>query len=527
MDIVTKINELKKFPSPAGGNAKASVIDLGSNSVKMVNYNVDSNDSYKPYHQESVRVKLAEGLVDGVILDSHIGNTIETLKFFRNVIDFEQIDYVMAVATSAVRDASNQDLFVESIRRETGFDFKILSEREEALYSFAGAIRSLNLPSAVFFDLGGGSLEIVSSKNFEIQKISSLPLGTLRLTQQFSTDSGYSEKDISGMRSYVSGHLPAMESLGLSGADDPVLVGVGGTLRTIAKYDQQTTQYPLAKLHNYSMPYGSLKSISQDFLSKTPQELAKIESVGNGSAYTVQAGSLVISELVKKLGFQSLVVSAQGLREGTLSLSLQFPEDFATHGIGAEHVQDLIHLSCQPDDVSEYVEDLVRLLFSMDLITDRERILLAQAVVQIDKLSSFRDVDNVLYAILDDDSTLSHREQLVVALSLVYSKKKRKAESLISRFEGILMQPDKKAIKKISSVVSLCDIFHKTGTRVRPKSEARSSLSLDVYPSKNTFPEVLLQQACSKMENALGISVRSEIYYRTSGFSPSKPIGVS
>ena len=379
----------------------------------------------------------------------------------------------------------------------------------------------------VFFDIGGGSLEIVSSKNFEIQNVSSLPLGALRLTQQFSAGQGYSGKDVSDMRSHIADSLPDRESLGLSGADGPVLVGVGGTLRAMAKYDQQATGYPLAKLHNYSMPYESLRSISQDLLSKTAQEVARIESIGSGRAHIVQAGSLVVSELARKLGFESLVVSAQGLREGTLSLSLQFPEDFAAHGIDAVHVQDLIHLSCQPDAISEYVEDLVRLLFSMDLITDRERILLAEAILQIDKLSSFRDVDNVLYAILDDDSTLSHREQLVVALSLIYSKKKKKAEALISRFGRILRQPDRKAIRRISSVVSLCDIFHKTGTRVRPRSGAPSMLSLDVYASKNTFPEFLLQQACSRMENALGISIRSEIYYRTSGFSPSKPIGVS
>ena len=65
MDILKKHGTLKKFPIFHNGTGKASVVDLGSNSVKMVNYNVDSTNSYKPYHQESVRVKLAEGLVDG------------------------------------------------------------------------------------------------------------------------------------------------------------------------------------------------------------------------------------------------------------------------------------------------------------------------------------------------------------------------------------------------------------------------------------------------------------------------------
>ena len=120
-----KNTELKKFPTLRDGYGKASVIDLGSNSVKMVNYLVDSNNSYKPYHQESVRVKLAEGLIDGSIQEKYIENTIETLKLFRNIVDFERIDYETAVATSAVRDANNKEYLINKIRNETGFNFKI------------------------------------------------------------------------------------------------------------------------------------------------------------------------------------------------------------------------------------------------------------------------------------------------------------------------------------------------------------------------------------------------------------------
>ena len=506
--MMAKVNRLKTLPHAAGSHAKASVIDLGSNSLKLVNYNVDSN-SYKPYHQESTSIKLAEGLVDGILLDRYTAKAIETLKFFRNIIDFEQIDYTIAVATSTVRDATNRDTFLEDIRRETGFSFKILSEREEALYSYTGAICSLSLPSTVFFDIGGGSLEFVSSDNFEIQNILSLPLGALRLTQQFSTGGSYSRKEISSMRSHIADCLPSKESLGLS-SSDPVLVGAGGTLRAIAKYDQHRTGYPLTKLHNYSISAESIESICWDLLLKTPQEMAMIESIGNRRACIIQAGLVAVSEIVEKLGFSSLVVSAQALREGTLSLSLQYPEDFAAHKIDRVHVQDLVHLSCQPNIISRYIAELTETLFSMKLVTDKERILLAEAIIQIDKLSSFRDADSVLYSILDDDSILSHREQLMVALSLIYSKKK-KLNSLISKFEDILELEDKKTIRRISTVITLCDIFHRTRTTVRPRYEGTDLLSLDICASK-TFPEVLLRRACSKMSSTLGINIKPVIH---------------
>ena len=326
---------------------------------------------------------------------------------------------------------------------------------------------------------------------------------------------------------YVQKLLPGRESLGISDSDSIVLVGVGGTLRAIAKYNQEKTNYPLKKLHNYLLSLDSLKNTLNDFSNKNNEELSKIESIGSGRSDTIKAGLVVVSELMKKLDFSSLVVSAQGLREGTLSLSLQYRQEFSKHEIDISHVEELIQLSCQPDILSEYVEDLVRLLFSMKLISDKERVLLAQSISYIDTLSSFRDVDNVLYTILDNDSILSHREQLIVALSLIYSKKKKKAESLITRFEKILDSADKKTIKKISTVVSLCDISHKTGTLLTSKSDNPDSILLKVHVSKNHFPEVLLNQACKKLENVLGIQVKLAIYYETSEQSKFKPLGIT
>lgn len=497
------------------GVGKASVIDLGSNSVKMVNYNVDANNSYKPYHQESVRVKLAEGLKDGIIEEKYIEKTIESLKLFRNIVDLEQIDYLIAIATSTVRDAKNKHEFLERIHKEANFEFKILSEEEEALYSYAGAIRALNLPSVVFFDIGGGSLEIVSSKNFEIKKIISLPLGSLRLTQQFSNKSQLTQKCFTEMKNYIFDLLPTREELGISEVENLQLVGVGGTIRALAKYNQKNTDYPLAKVHNYNLTFDSLDTIRKGLSNQPNEKITKIESLGSRSD-TIKTGSIVVTELMRKMEFSSLIVSAQGLREGNLSLSLQYPEEFSSHKIEPDHVQELIYLSCQPGIISEYVEDLVRLLFSMGLLSEKERILLAESIRQIEKLSSFRDVNNVLYTILDDDSILSHREQLIVAISLIYSKKKKKAESLIERFEVILKPFDKKTIKKISSVVSLCDIFYKTGTKVKPKLNSASSLGLDVYAFKNTFPEMLLKQACEKIENTIGITINTSVYYQSS-----------
>jgi exopolyphosphatase/guanosine-5'-triphosphate,3'-diphosphate pyrophosphatase len=433
---------------------------------------------------------------------------------------------VICIATSTVRDAKNNLEFLEKIYRETGFKFKILSEKHEALYSYTGAIRSLKIPSVIFFDLGGGSLEIVYATNYKIKKIISLPLGSLRLSQLFADKKGnFSTINYSKMCEYVIKSLPSREELGITEKEISV-VGVGGTLRSITKYDQKLKNYPLKKIHNYFMPSESINKIAQILKTYDIEKISKIESIGSGRSETIRAGTCVIAELMKKLELNNLFASAHGLREGSLSISMQYSSEFNDDSITAHQIYDIIGLSTHPDTLSEYVEDFIRLLFSITLISEKERILLAQAISQIDVLSSFRDADNILYTIMDNDSSLSHREQLIVSLSLVYSKKKKKSQSLISKYLVLLQQNDRKIIRKISSIVSLCDILNKTRTKVNPSFE-NSTLILKICPKKNTFPEVLFEQACKRLENTLNIHVQSIIFYQSSFENVSNPIGIT
>jgi len=511
--------------SPSAPHSRAAVIDLGSNSLKLVNYNVSSDNNYKPYHHESVRVRLGEGLEDGVLRPKYVDRTVDALKLFRNIVDFEQIDYVVCIATSAARDAKNRDELLEQIHKHTGFSFTILSEWEEAAYSYAGASRALRIPTAVFFDIGGGSLEIVYAEQYEIKKMASLPLGTLRLRQAFCGKRGsFTSEEYRDMKRHAASLLPSREALGVTG--DVPIVGVGGVLRAIAKHDQAVSQYPLSKVHNYRLSADSIKKTAGQLSGLSVEKIARIESIGAGRADTVQPGACAISELVKKMGGREVIVSAQGLREGALAVSLQGPRRFRGGHTACTHLaRDVICLASHPDTLSEYVEDLVRLLFSMDLVSEHERLLLAQSILQMGRLSLFREADNVLHSILDDDSPLSHRDQLVIALSLIYSKKRKKAESLMAKYARLVDSADRKAIKKISSIVSVCDIFHKTGTRVLP-SAGGSVLSLAVHPSGNAFPEALFGRACERMEGALNISVRPSVLYADRTGSRTRPLGI-
>jgi exopolyphosphatase/guanosine-5'-triphosphate,3'-diphosphate pyrophosphatase len=493
---------------------KISVIDLGSNSVKMVNFNVNPDNSYQAYQHESVTVRLGEGLTEtGNLKDGPIKRTTSALKLFSDIINVQSIKHVLAVATSAVRDAINKDEFLDRIYFETGFKFRVLSEEEEALYSYTGAIRSLGLPTVLFFDIGGGSLELVSASQFKIKKIISLPLGTLRLMQAFADNTTISKKSLGKMKSHIWNLIPTRKELQLS--DDCVFVGVGGTLRAMAKYHQDITGYPLNKIHNYKISKKAIHSISTRLALLKPEKIAKINSISSNRAETIAAGSCVIDLLMEKLGFDEITVSAQGLREGTLSLSLEYPKEFAAGKIDQEHIQNSIRYSYEPDMIPQHMEDIVRFMVSTGFISESERLILAHAIRQIPSSATFQNITNFLVVGMDVDSHLSHHDQLISVLSIIHTKKKKRLDKIFERFDSILQQSDKRSIRKISVLLLLSEILNKADAKIKTKLVDDDLIKMKIHSSKNKFPSVLFDEVCNKLSDVLNVDISYSVIYNS------------
>jgi exopolyphosphatase/guanosine-5'-triphosphate,3'-diphosphate pyrophosphatase len=318
---------------------KISVIDLGFNSVKLVNYNVDSDNSFKREEQFSVKARLGEGLSKHYSLSEQaIVRTIAALKKFREVISLRKIQIILPIATSAVRESSNQHQFLRLVQKETGFRFRVLTEEEEALYSYIGASRAIWLPDALFFDLGGGSLEMVSTKDYKVKKIISLPLGALRLSERFVSESNgiLSKKDVLSLEREINYSLPSSSNLKISNGVS--LVGIGGSVRAIARYHQKITKYPLPEIHNYIMDSFSLQSIRKNLCKLGYNKIANIDAIGKKRAHTITAASFVVDMLMQKLEIEKIIVSTHGLREGYLSEYLRGPLNIDSHQLDIKNI---------------------------------------------------------------------------------------------------------------------------------------------------------------------------------------------
>lgn len=433
-----------------------------------------------------------------------MSRAIDTLKVFRDIIQLNPIKSVLPIATSAVREASNRDEFLSSVSKETGFNFKVLSEREEALYSYVGAIKSLDIPDVLFFDIGGGSLEIVHAERFRIKKVISLPLGALRLTNQFDGKKGkLTDKNLKNLKRYVWDLLPSKKDLGMS--ENTNLVGVGGALRALSRYEQRISGYPLDKIHNYKINNKSLDSTVSRLSKMKSDDLSKISVIGSSRAETIVAGSCVINTLMEKYNFSNLCVSNHGLREGALSIFLEDPKVYHDGSLTAEQIRKTIGLD-ELRKTNPEKENFLNTLVSIKLISKREMHILNFAERIMSEKSSFSNPQSVFYSIMDEDVPLDHNDQLVLGLSLVHARHTKTSDWLFARYKTILSQQDRISFKKISVLITLRKILEMTKSKVELKLHGMRIVEIIISQSRST-QIFLLKDALRKFESAFDVKV--------------------
>jgi exopolyphosphatase/guanosine-5'-triphosphate,3'-diphosphate pyrophosphatase len=488
---------------------KVSVIDLGFNSIKLVNYDVRKDGMFKAYQQEGVKVKLGEGLYHrtGYLSGAPVQRTIDVLKMFRDIINFDSIKQVLPVATSVVREAGNKDDFLKQVYSQTGFQFKVLSGQEEGLYSYVGALRATCIPTTLFFDLGGGSLELVYTENYSIKKIRSYPLGALRMSKMFGEKDGtFSKRNYSKMEHYILDVLPDKKEFDMS--VDTTLVGVGGTLRAMARYDQELKGYGLDKIHQHEIDYSSVSSIAKNIYRMDADRLTENKAIGADRADTITAGAAIIDLLMGKLDFEKVVVSAQGLREGVLYVFIRDPTTYYNNKINNGKAKAFVTFACQPEMLPQYTLTLVKPLINAGLMREKEKMILAHAIREVADLPLITNLHNLFHLMIDEDNAfLSHREQLILALSIIHTRKEKAADWLFSRYRSILESKNKESVGKISACLRLSSILERAKIEVKLSIRGKKA-DIKVMPSAKQFiPTTLLAEALKKFEQAFGISV--------------------
>ena len=479
---------------------KVAVVDVGFSSMKMVKYRVEPDGSAKSYGQLGIMAKLGEGLEGtGYLGNEPISRTIDALRLCRETACLESIKHVLLIGTSPVREAANREEFLKKVHEETEMKMRVLTGNEEALYGLLGAARSVDAPSMLYFDLGGGSLELTHAEKNRVKRILSLPLGSLKLTAMYADKDGkFSRKDRAKMTKHVLRLLPSRRALNL--AKGTVLVGTGGTVRAMARFDQDERHYPFDKVHNYSIGAKSVQQMSREFFKLKVAELDKVEAIGVGRSETMAAGTLVVRAMMRKLGFKSMIVSTHGLRDGILTEFLESggrPPDFATQKVD---VEKLLFHQYQHVNLGDQGE-LLTCMMQNGLIDDRERtILLAAAWRGRAPDSAEADADAVFGILMSEDLPMSHVDQLLMAISVVRSRRARTANWIALQYRDVLLD-DSKVLKKMGSCLKLLEILDKSKAKFRVAYS--DGLRISIVRSEATFPLELARMAALALSTAI------------------------
>jgi exopolyphosphatase/guanosine-5'-triphosphate,3'-diphosphate pyrophosphatase len=513
---------------------KASVIDLGYNSIKLVNYNIiQKNNNYRPYYDKSIRVKLGEDMhITNLLKPDAMDRTIECIKYFSDIINIESIEHVLPFATSAVREAENKKIFLQKIQEQTGFKFKILSSEEEAYYSYLGALNSLCIPNCLFFDLGGGSLELVYTENYKIKKIMSLPLGSLKLTQKFfsnnteknNNDRESIEKSYLKLQNYLLESLPSKKDLGMS-SDSTTLVGVGGTLRALARYDQLIKEYPLKKLQNYELEYNSLSIVRNHLYNMSTKEISNIDVIGSNRAETINTGLCVVYLLMSKLNFQNLIVSTNGIREGIVFDFVRSLKK-SPHNTSNSKTRNIKFDKSPLENCEKYSKSPIALpifinqLLSHEILNDFEYDILKKAVLYLSKISNTVSYLGKFYFLLDEDiPNINHKQQVILALSLISICKPRIVSELSENYITLLRPSSKrkngkKIVDKISICLQLCKILKKIKwLKIKEfNKENRKMIVSIMLPKEKKIHELLLNEILQRFEYIFNLSIEYSLF---------------
>jgi exopolyphosphatase / guanosine-5'-triphosphate,3'-diphosphate pyrophosphatase len=351
---------------------QTAVIDLGSNSWRVVVFAYGEN-WFKHVDELYETVRIGAGLgATGVLSDAAIARGLETLSVFEHFCRASGLERseIHPVATSAIRDATNGDEFVQRAQEATGLEIEVLSARDEAYLGYVAAINASTLIDGVVLDLGGGSLQLTSVKDRRPLEMSSFPFGGVRLTEELLPgDEPATKKQLSRVRARV------REALGGWFAEKPRgerLVGIGGAVRNLAAAAQHAAagHYDLG-VQGFVLTADALGELVGTLAALPAADRRTVPGIKPGRSDIMLAAALVLETVLELGAFGGVEATEAGLREGVFlarTLLKDQPEPLFADVRGAA----VRNLAVQYESDLQHVEHVARLALEMfDSLVDQ------------------------------------------------------------------------------------------------------------------------------------------------------------
>lgn len=299
-----------RTPKPRKPASTIAVIDIGSNSVRLVVYE-GLTRSLAPIFNEKVLCGLGRAVQStGLLGEKEVETALGALKRFRALIRVMKVGRVQAIATAACRDAKNGPDFIAKAERLTGCKIEILSGAREAKLSALGVISGVHKPDGIVGDLGGGSLELIDVHGQQVRSGVTLPLGGLALQDS-------SQKSLKKAERIVKDAITTLPQL--KRGKGRTFYAVGGTWRAFARIHIIQSGYPLRIMHGYSIPAADALDFARRLRRLVAANmLADIETVTEARRPLLGYAALVMEYIITTAKPTEVVFSTYGVREGLL-----------------------------------------------------------------------------------------------------------------------------------------------------------------------------------------------------------------
>jgi exopolyphosphatase/guanosine-5'-triphosphate,3'-diphosphate pyrophosphatase len=348
------------------GNRKVAVVDLGSNSWRLVvfTYSGPAHPWWKLTDELYETVRIGAGLAaTGRLSDEAIARGLETLSVFERFCRANRIppDDVHVVATSAIRDAANGAQFLADAERETGLKIETLSAHDEAFFGYVAAVNTTTIEHGVVLDIGGGSIQLIHVEDRMAKEMASFPLGAVRLTEQFLPGDGPAKKkELARLRAHVSDTLSDLGWLASSGTR---LVGIGGAVRNLAAAAQAANGTLDLGVQGFVIEPQVLSDLVGRLASLPVAERGALPGIKPGRGDIILAAAVTLDTVVQLGGFDGIEATEAGLREGVfLARTLLDETDPLFPHVRADGVRNL---AVQYESDMTHVEHVARLSLQM------------------------------------------------------------------------------------------------------------------------------------------------------------------
>jgi exopolyphosphatase/guanosine-5'-triphosphate,3'-diphosphate pyrophosphatase len=433
-----------------------TIIDIGSNSMRMVVLQKSSRYAFSLINETKSRVKISEGCYEnnGNLQEIPMQRAYESFKSFLNISNSLKSRKIICVATSALRDAPNAKVFLNRIKNDFGINIKVIDGEKEAYYGGVAALNLIDSNDFVTVDIGGGSTEFSFIHDGNITKSISLDLGTVRLKELY-----FNKNDVDGAKKYILDNLKKIFDLGIE--IPQTVVGIGGSIRALTKMIMKKNDYPLDVLHGYKYKVENEIKLFKDITNAKDEDELRDLNVKKDRLDTIKEGTFIFKTILEELNTTSVITSGAGVREGVYLADLlrncnhKFPKNFNVsvrslldrYGIDKKQSAYLGNNAAKIFDVLKPLHELDEKYKSLLIVASKLHSIGST-------LNFYKSNDNAFDYILNGLSyDFLHSSRVVVAHTIKFSKKSLPSKSDIEKYEEFL--PDIEVLRWMSFMISL------------------------------------------------------------------------